>query len=83
MILRMKIKITYNMRLQVSDGYNEWPDVLPESLRVHCPSLPTSSCTCWLFSWVALHEEECPKQMENLPFVGEDEALQRLDLGQS
>ena len=75
MILRMKINFTHNMGLQVSNGYTEWPDVLPESLWVHCPSLPTSSCTCWLFGWVALHEEECPKQMKNLSFMGEEETL--------
>ena len=67
------------MGLQVSNGYDEWPDVLPlpESLWVDWPSWPTSSCTFWLFSCVELYEEECPEQMENLPFVGEEEALHK------
>ena len=63
------------MGLQVSNGYDEWQDVLSESRWVDRPSQSTSSCACWLFSWVALHEEEFPEQMENLPFVGEQEAL--------
>ena len=61
--LKMITNSTHNMGLQVSNGHDEWPDVLPESLGIHCPSLSTSHCTCWLLGWVALHEEKCPKQM--------------------
>jgi len=71
------------MGLQVGNGYNEWPDVLPESHQVDCPSLPTSSCTWCLFSWVALWSAgmicwcQCCQQEDTYL-----EVMWMLDLGQ-
>ena len=65
------------MCLQIRNRHNEWPDVLPESLWVNSSLVSTCSCTCWPFSWVALHKEECPEQMDDLTFVGEEKALHK------
>lgn len=65
------------MGLHISYVYNKWPDVLSDSLLANCPSLPISRCTCWCLSWVALREEKCPEQMENLTFMEREEELHK------
>lgn len=46
-----------------------------ESLGWHHFSAHQAHAGCWLVSWVALHEEECPEQMENLTFMRMVETL--------
>lgn len=61
--------LTYHITLQGGHDLYDMPDGFLVHPRVDCPYVSTYSCRTSFFSWVTLHEGECPHKMQNLRLI--------------